>query len=108
MSSSRACPTATDLRELAIWVDMFARRGGMTADGHLTLAAALRGHAEECERLEQALAVARRWARAHDFAALFARHVAIREGVRAGRVIDLVPILEREMAQNAARRGGAA
>lgn len=81
----------------------------LTKDGARAMQNCLRMIAVECEQLEQQLAVARRWGPgALDFHEAFARDKLIQAGVRARKIIDLVPVLEREMARNAATRGGAA
>ncbi|MBG0809885.1 hypothetical protein IY145_10890 [Methylosinus sp. H3A] len=63
---------------------------------------------EERASLEQQVAVMRRWFTKRDFGEEFARLEAIRAGVRAGGVIDLVTVFERERALAATSHGGAA
>lgn len=58
--------------------------------------------------LEKQIGVMRRWFTQRDFGEEFARLEAIRAGVRAGRVIDLVQVFERERALALASHGGAA
>lgn len=109
MSDAANITLSEALRGLAQWYRL-SQIGvvEMTKDGASAFLATLDMAAVECQSLEQQLAVARRWARGGDFVEGFARDKAILAGVRAGRVVDLVPVLEREMARDAAMREGSA
>lgn len=109
--AARSYTLSSDLRVLAEWrraVTLGAFE--TTKEGEAAFLRSLDMLVVECESLEQQLAVARRWGPgALDFRTGFARDKAILEGVRAGRIVDLVPVLEREMARDAAlNQGGAA
>lgn len=86
--------SADQAGEIATTLDEIARR---CAD-----------RAEELASLERQVAVMRRWFTKRDFGEEFARLEAIRAGVRAGGVIDLVTVFERERALAATMHGGAA
>jgi hypothetical protein len=105
---------AAELRAISDWHYQFASgTRQITVEHARIIEGVLRMLAADCERLGEELAaqlaVARRWAPgAESFVDHFAREKAVQAGVRDGSVIDLVPVLEREMARNAALRGGAA
>jgi hypothetical protein len=107
---SEAFTLSADLRALAEWRRAIALgTHEATEAGETAFLYALDMLVIECESLEQQLAIARRWRGALDFGECFRREKAIQAGVRAGRVIDLVPVIEREMARHAAlTTGGAA
>ena len=108
MADASSSGLAYDLRELATLMRC-VENGDMRLSSAMASAVAeqLYSIADECDERQQQLAAARRWLGEHSYADHFARDIAIREGVRAGRVIDLVAVLEREIARNAAMRGAA-
>ncbi|MBY6243518.1 hypothetical protein [Methylosinus sp. Sm6] len=108
MADASPSGLAYDLRELATLMRC-VENGDMRLSSAMAAAVAeqLYSIAEECDARHQQLAAARRWLGAQSFSDHFARDIAIREGVRAGRIIDLVAVLEREIARNTAMRGAA-